>query len=61
MLLFKYFTCFKGTLMQIWKSTSIFALTWKVLQDRLLFEIYTPKIFEILVGKNTKTIEFIKN
>ena len=33
----------------------------KVSQDRLLFEIYTPKIFEIFVGKNTKTIEFIKN
>ena len=33
----------------------------KVSQDRLLFEIYTPEISEMLASKKTKTIEFIKN
>ena len=57
----------KGTLMQIWKSTSISVLIWKqyvndfTLKHLLLFEIYPRKICEKVIYKHSETTEYVKN
>ena len=54
---------FKGTLMQIWKSTDIFVLIWKkyvedfTLKHVLLFEICAREICEKFVYKHSETID----
>ena len=54
---------FKGTLMNIWKSASIFVFIWKqfvenfTLKHLLLFEICAREICERFVYKHSETIE----
>ena len=38
-----HFLCFKGTLMQIWKSFHTFVFMWKIVSHRL--PIITPSFF----------------
>ena len=58
---------FKGTLMQIWKSASIFVFIWKeyledfTLNYILLFEICACEKCEKFVYKHSETIEYAKN
>ena len=58
---------FKGTLMQIWKSTKIVVFIRKcyvenfTLKHLLPFEICTREICEKLVYKDSQTIEYVKN
>ena len=53
---------FKGTLIQIWKPTSIFAFIWKyyvedfTLRNLLLFEICKKSVYE-----HSETIGCVKN
>ena len=57
--------CFKGTLMQIWKSSNIPAFIWKkyvedfTFEHLLLFEICAREICEKFVYKHSETIEYI--
>ena len=57
----------KGTLMQIWKSSNIFILTWKqydedfTIKHLLLFEICVREICEKFVYRHSETIEYVKN
>ena len=59
--------CFKGTLMQIWKSVNIFIFIWIyyvedfTLKHLLLFEICSREIREKFVCKHLETIEYVKN
>ena len=61
-----WFTLFKGTLMQIWKSTNISIFIWKkyiedfTLKHLLLFEICAREICENFVYKHSETIEYFK-
>ena len=58
---------FKGTLMQIWKSTniSVFILKEYVedfkLKHFLLFEICAREICEMFVYRHSETIDYVKN
>ena len=58
---------FKVTLMQICKSSNIFALVWKwyvenfTLKHLLLFEIYAREMCEKFVYKHSETIEYVKS
>ena len=58
---------FKGTLMQIWKSTYMFVFIWKYSPENFAFlilgnlELYTRKVCEMFVYKHTETIESVKN
>ena len=58
---------FKGTLMQIWKSASIFVFIWNpcvedfTLKHLLLFEICPGEICEKFLCKHSETIEYVKN
>ena len=58
---------FKGTLMQIWKSTNIFVYIWKYHDDDfrlkhvLLFEMCAKEICEKFVYKHSETIDYVKN
>ena len=57
----------RSTLMQTWKSPSIFVFIWKqyfegfTLKHLLLFEICARKICERFIYKHPETIEYVKN
>ena len=58
---------FKGTLIQIWKSASIFVFIWKqriedfTLKHLSLFKIYARENCEKFFYKQSEIIEYVKN
>ena len=56
----------KGTLMQIWKSPSMFLFIKKYCPENFAFlmprilELYNCKVYVMFVYKHTETIEYIK-
>ena len=58
---------FKGTLIQIWKSASIFVFIWKqrvedfTLKHLSLFKICARENCEKFVYKQSEIIEYVKN
>ena len=66
--MFYYKKCvFKGTPMQIWKSTYMFVFIQKYYTENFAFlilgilELYARKVCEMFVYKHIETIEFVKN
>ena len=58
---------FKGTPMQIWKSTHMFVCLEKYCHENFaflilaIFELLTRKVCEMFIYKHTETIEYVKN
>ena len=61
--LIRFMIWFKGTLMQIWKSASIFVFIWKYVEDFTLklFKICIREIGEKFINKHSETIEYVRN